>query len=68
MRFVAEKKRCRLLAAALEVPALMFTTGGAAEWFSQTSPYNYGNSTAQSGAIGDRDRQSFLTTGGHILR
>jgi RHS repeat-associated protein len=50
------------LAAACDNEDLAFTTGGDAEWFAQTTEYNYGGDAAQSGDIGDEEETWLETT------
>jgi hypothetical protein len=49
------------LAEAVDAPYLVWTTGGDANWFSQTEETNGGEDAAQSGAIGDGE-ESWIET------
>jgi hypothetical protein len=50
------------LGEAVDAPELVWTTGGDANWFSQTEETNGGDDAAQSGAIGDGEESWIETT------
>lgn len=43
------------------MPALTFTTGGAGEWFTQTTQYSYGGSAIQSPPL-DNSQEAWIET------
>jgi hypothetical protein len=54
-------KQQDILSDSLDCTSLVFTTGGDADWFSQTIDSKYGGSAARSGKVGD-NQVSFIKT------
>jgi RHS repeat-associated protein len=61
-RLLTATKIPEALAGACDNPGLAFTTGGAANWFAQTSQSYYGGDAAQSGSIGHAQETWLQTT------